>query len=130
METPLSEIVGFLLTDIGQEDIAPEISDRCIIRALITINTDIDSDYQMVLKNDTKYIEPPLSPLHRELILLQAKMHFVKITRSLKEENISFKSGDKQVKRSTVHWKDVVKSLQYEYDRLLNREKPSANSKF
>jgi len=102
----------------------------CITRALISVNIDVDSDYQIIQKNDSKYIEPPLSPLHRELVLLQAKMHFVKITRSLKEKNISFKSGDKQVKRSEVNWKDIVKSLQDEYDRLLNREKPSSNSKF
>ncbi len=129
METPFSELIKDLFVDIGQEDIAPELSDRCITRALITVNIDVKSDYQVIQKNDTKYIEPSLSPLHRELILLQAKMCFVKVTRSLKED-ISFKSGDKQVKRTGANWKDIVKSLLDEYDRLLNREKRSSNSKF
>ena len=123
----IKEITNDLRLDAGDDSLDERIAERAIMRSLAVINADVGASYQVVShesQNETvqlnDIIEPEMATLHRELLLLQALAHLVRIKRYANDVTVSFKSGDKSVTRTANNWQDLEKVLLGEYQRLLN----------
>ena len=125
MGTPLIGIISDLRTDIGDENLDEKVAERAIIRSLTFLSSDVGVNYTIFESGNSKEIQPVLTALHQELLLLRALAHLVMIKQSRTAVTVSFKSGDKQVRRSATGWKQMEKTILDEYYRLLKKEYPS-----
>ena len=127
MGTQLKNLITDLKTDIGDKNLDEAVAERAIIRSLTFINSDVGVNYNIFETGNNKEVQPDLSALHRELLLLRALAHLVMIKQSRTAVSVSFKSGDKQVRRSATGWKEMEKLILHEYYRLLKKENPSSS---
>ena len=126
MGTSLRELISDLTTDIGDKNLDEEIAKRAITRSLTFLSSDVRVDYTIFISGNNNEIQPELPTFHRELLILRALAHLVMIKQSRTAVAVSFKSGDKQVRRSATGWKEMEKTILEEYYRLLKREHPSS----
>ena len=129
METSFFKLISDLKIDMGESTLDTNSAERALTRAIIIVNQDLEADYQFIDIGNNKQIQPEPAAIHKELILLQAQIHLFKINMNQKTESISFKSGNKQVKKTSAKQQDILKSLQDEYENLLGREKPASDNR-
>ena len=130
MATILLELIKDLKIDSNNDSLSEIVAERAIIRALPIINMDVNVGYQIFNDNNLKEIRPVMTGLHKELLLMRALAYLVRINTGGNTAKISFKSGDKQVTRTSTNWKSLEKTILDEYYRLLNRENPTTDSGF
>ena len=107
MTTTLSELITDLKIDMDENTLNDDTAKRALSRAIVIINNDLETDYQ-IKKTDNYKIQPNLNALHKEMLLLQAQIYLFRMNMNQKPESISFKSNDKQVKKVSAKWKDVI----------------------
>ena len=130
MTTILSELIKDLKIDSNDDSLSEIVAERAIIRALPIINMDVNVGYQIIKNNNQKEISPIMTGLHKELLIMRALAYLVRIITSRNTAKVSFKSGDKQVTRTSTNLKSLEKTILDEYYRLLNRENPTTDSGF
>ena len=128
MITTLSELIDDIKIDMGENTLDLSTAKRALSRAIVIINKDLETDYK-IGKTDNEKIEPNLNALHKEMLLLQAQIYLFRMNMNQKPESVSFKSHDKQVKKTSAKWKDIIGNLQDEYESLLKKEKPVSDNK-
>ena len=128
MTTTLSELIADLKIDMGENSLNQDTAKRALSRAIVIINKDLETDYK-IEKTDNNKIQPDLDALHKEMLLLHGQIYFYKINMNQKPDSVSFKSGDKQVKKTSTKWLDIIKNLHDEYENLLRKEKPVLDNK-
>ena len=107
MTTSLSHLISDLKIDMGENILDQDTAKRALFRAIVIINKDLETDYK-IENTDNDEIQPNLNDLHKEMLLLQAQIYLFRMNMNQKPESISFKSNDKQVKKVSAKWKDVI----------------------
>ena len=130
--TKLAELIVDLQTDYGDdfsdEKLDEKVAERAIIRALAFVSHDVNTEYRIYEITDGKEIRQELTIFHRELLLLRSLAYLIRVIQSRSAVTISFRSGDKQVKRTATNWKEMERDLLNEYKNLLKKNNPSSDS--
>lgn len=134
MATLFTELLADLKADIGDPDgnLVPEtVVERALIRALSLLNVDAETAYQIAGAGGDREVQPEMTAVHRELLLLRARAMlagYLQATTS-SSTSVSFQSGDKRVDRKTssTDWSKLESDLLAEYWRRLGKP-PSQSS--
>jgi len=121
------DLVAMLRLDIGDtagEMLGDEFLNRCVVRAVYSLNKDIDAAY-MVAAGD---VTPDPSGEDQEMLLLRAHVFVCMLMRSITANNFSFTSGDKKVDKTKQpqFWADLQGDLDKDYKARVKQRKPDA----
>ena len=124
----LGHLIIDLKTDYGDSSLAEIVAERAIIRSITFVSHDVNGEYSIYENSDGKEIRPELTVFHKELLLLRSLAYLVRIKQSRNAVTISFRSGDKQVNRTSINWKEMEKNLLNEYKSLLKKDNPTTDN--
>ena len=124
----LADLIGDLQTDFGNDSLDEKVAERAIIRSLAFVSHDMDMGYSIYEVTNDKEIRPGLTVFHRELLLLRSLAYLVRVKQSRSAVTISFRSGDKQVNRTSTNWKEMERNLLNEYKSLLRKDNPAMDN--
>jgi len=123
----VSDLVTMLRLDIGDtagEMLGDEYLNRCIVRAVYSINKDINVSYTV----DAGDVTPDPSGENQEMILLRAHIFVCMLMRSITANNFSFTSGDKKVDKTKQpqFWADLQDDLGKDYNARVKQINPDS----
>ena len=123
----LSDLVAMLRLDIGDtagEMLGDEFLNRCVVRAVYSLNKDIDTAYTV----DAGDVLPDPSGEDQEMLLLRAHVFVCMLMRSITANNFSFTSGDKKVDKTKQpqFWADLQGDLEKDYKARVKQRNPDA----
>jgi len=125
----VSDLVAMLRLDIGDtagEMLGDEYLERCIIRAVYSLNKDIDAAYTV----DAVDVSPDPPGEDQEMLLLRAHIFVCMLMRSITANNFSFTSGDKKVDKTKQpqFWADLQDDLGKDYKARVKQRNPESST--
>ena len=123
----VSDLVATLRLDIGDtagEMLGDEFLNRCVVRAVYSLNKDLDSGFAV----DAGAITPDPSGEEQEMLLLRAHIFVCMLMRSITANNFSFTSGDKKVDKTKQpqFWADLQGDLEKDYKGRVKQQNPES----